>query len=1257
MRKELNNTFTDGLIKDLNPINTPNTVLTDCLNGTILTYNGNEYSLQNDMGNYALEHCKLPENYVPVAIKEYGDILYILSYNPIAKKTQIGSYPSIRQIVKNRDNSGQNHVKALPYTDESINYTEIVDNNEITIIYDDEYKINPGDKIQITESSSSNEGAPEFTTTRYYIMDSDKMLYDITDQIDKFVEASDPELITWQMPGWLCAKIVPFKLDKCDIVVGSNSYYNQITKTGELHLKYIAESSDKNFNDKYYNDSPYTFSVDVTYNDQVNPSSTYPERFNKRVDYDSSMVYYTNDDSKSISINNNNPNPIKVTVTPKLVTNGKTLKYDNLTVTKEFPLGTRIDINEVKLGEDVWKWDVSQDYITLHLSISDLSSFGLPNAGGEIQLWYKIYKYDYDPDPDSDMLDEDYLCKSNVEQGCDFSFGQTIDLEVNFDPDTDNISDIDDNSDTDNISDVDASPKFKKENIYLVHFWIGPSTGSESNPNYPQVWRPLITSEVFNNIAESRYDTLYLDDWVGAWLDKADISVTYTSNEGNWGDFEITQCKNYNTLIEYTNSSLYNPDLCGFIPTEKLGKSIENYTSTIEIGRSSTITPAFTASEIPGELWNSFINGKSFYCDDKKVNNNTSYTFKTSFKKNIQYDFEKQFSKDVNVWEYTTKSLSSAEQNLSIKLNGKTNFNSFTYGDIFTEAAYKWCQLDLKNLIKYNTNSSYGTVDNKTVLEPEDDAAHVNWEGAWRMPTIDEWSELLELPNEFKKIGFGRYGIEFTGNGNHIFIPCIDTKFIDDDNWYSYWSSSLNENECDKSQCVALSVDSSDIFSNPTNAHLYSTNSKRHYGLLIRPVLPANGNANGHEAVDLGLSVKWATCNVGVNDDTDLGNFFAWGETNNVVPDKVAGSIILSNLGGKSEEFIISSHNTDETLLTVEESNMLKHDNSMAFVKGSFNFNRTISALMSDWIGAALIENCTKTNVCNDDKLIDIPAGYTNSSENLQQNYFTMIKSDNVYVVPIKSTDNMPANLNEYMSLLECLHSDPGSEIDSGNFYLINMSSDDDFNKDNINYISNQHVKYRKSDLLYDVGDNEKIAFTEIQLYNNDESYKTHLFEFKPEFTDDNFVKNVNCEGGQPKVNGQIPSDATILNNLNIEVARLNGIIQAGSEKYSQIEGYFQSISNIGNDTFYYKDGSSDDTVINLLNSTKTVIDDNYAEGELYAILYFIVSGAWYGHICGQSKSGNMYYAIVSLGKTFNSSTRSAITRAIKLKLEQSQSA
>ena len=36
---------------------------------------------------------------------------------------------------------------------------------------------------------------------------------------------------------------------------------------------------------------------------------------------------------------------------------------------------------------------------------------------------------------------------------------------------------------------------------------------------------------------------------------------------------------------------------------------------------------------------------------------------------------------------------------------------------------------------------------------------------------------------------------------------------------------------------------------------------------------------NNHEYVDLGLSVKWATCNVGASQPEEYGDYFAWGET------------------------------------------------------------------------------------------------------------------------------------------------------------------------------------------------------------------------------------------------------------------------------------------------------------------------------------------------------------------------------------------
>ncbi|MGN0037043.1 MAG: hypothetical protein ACI36X_07525 [Bacteroidaceae bacterium] len=42
---------------------------------------------------------------------------------------------------------------------------------------------------------------------------------------------------------------------------------------------------------------------------------------------------------------------------------------------------------------------------------------------------------------------------------------------------------------------------------------------------------------------------------------------------------------------------------------------------------------------------------------------------------------------------------------------------------------------------------------------------------------------------------------------------------------------------------------------------------------------PKKRNVINHEYVDLGLSVKWATTNVGASSPSDYGYYFAWGET------------------------------------------------------------------------------------------------------------------------------------------------------------------------------------------------------------------------------------------------------------------------------------------------------------------------------------------------------------------------------------------
>ena len=116
-KKQATNTFGKGMMLDLHPLTVPADVLTDALNATIITMNGNEGILQNDMGNGRVESAFLPPGYVPVGIKEYGGIIYVASYNPITNKSQIGSFPSPeRNIDQEEEGTLKNPLKLLDET-------------------------------------------------------------------------------------------------------------------------------------------------------------------------------------------------------------------------------------------------------------------------------------------------------------------------------------------------------------------------------------------------------------------------------------------------------------------------------------------------------------------------------------------------------------------------------------------------------------------------------------------------------------------------------------------------------------------------------------------------------------------------------------------------------------------------------------------------------------------------------------------------------------------------------------------------------------------------------------------------------------------------------------------------------------------------------------------------------------------------------------------------------------------------------------
>ena len=65
-----------------------------------------------------------------------------------------------------------------------------------------------------------------------------------------------------------------------------------------------------------------------------------------------------------------------------------------------------------------------------------------------------------------------------------------------------------------------------------------------------------------------------------------------------------------------------------------------------------------------------------------------------------------------------------------------------TPNTVYDWATYKHCNGSDTTMTKYCTDSSYGTVDNKTTLDLEDDAARANMGGDWRMPTATEYQTL-----------------------------------------------------------------------------------------------------------------------------------------------------------------------------------------------------------------------------------------------------------------------------------------------------------------------------------------------------------------------------------------------------------------------------------------------------------------------------------------------------------------------------------
>ena len=163
---------------------------------------------------------------------------------------------------------------------------------------------------------------------------------------------------------------------------------------------------------------------------------------------------------------------------------------------------------------------------------------------------------------------------------------------------------------------------------------------------------------------------------------------------------------------------------------------------------------------------------------------------------------------------------------------GETETKS-TYDD----STYKWCNGSSSTFTKYCSNSSFGTVDNKTVLELSDDVAHEKWGGSWRIPTFAEWGELRTSCTWTWAYQNGKNGYIVTGpNGKFIFLPAAgyyaDSSLKNLGSFGDYWSSTLHSDANYPYLAYVQTFNNSLIWDDAS--------SSRDYGRSVRPVLSSS---------------------------------------------------------------------------------------------------------------------------------------------------------------------------------------------------------------------------------------------------------------------------------------------------------------------------------------------------------------------------------------------------------------------------------
>ena len=163
--------------------------------------------------------------------------------------------------------------------------------------------------------------------------------------------------------------------------------------------------------------------------------------------------------------------------------------------------------------------------------------------------------------------------------------------------------------------------------------------------------------------------------------------------------------------------------------------------------------------------------------------------------------------------------------------------NYYAWGETEIKSNYNWSSYEWGGsssyMSKYCNKSNFGKLDHKITLDLDDDAARANWGDTWRMPTHEEWTELLTITSCFWEWesyeGINGQKVYCVETGNAIFLPAAGDR----DNVYLYnvgssgyyWSSSLDTGY--PSRAWYEYFNSSDVERGSIG---------RNYGLSVRPV-------------------------------------------------------------------------------------------------------------------------------------------------------------------------------------------------------------------------------------------------------------------------------------------------------------------------------------------------------------------------------------------------------------------------------------